>query len=155
MYLENSLVVQWLGLCTLTAQGPGSTPGQEAKILLKHGAQPKQEKEREKQDMNLNACRISSLYNDTLNFSCLHLGSLHFLKKSKEYSFFNHSLLKHRNQQGKDDISKTQHQGNFSPLYPRVFKLFQSNKLCLFFFLLNTSDEERENIYVLDQPFLS
>ena len=31
--LENSLAVQWLGLCAFTAGGPGSTPGQGTKIL--------------------------------------------------------------------------------------------------------------------------
>ena len=30
--LENSLVVQWLGLCAFTAEGPGSIPGQGTKI---------------------------------------------------------------------------------------------------------------------------
>ena len=29
----NSLGVQWLGLCTFTAKGPGSIPGQGTKIL--------------------------------------------------------------------------------------------------------------------------
>ena len=29
----NSLVVQWLGLCAFTAEGPGSIPGQGTKIL--------------------------------------------------------------------------------------------------------------------------
>ena len=29
----NSLAVQWLGLCTSTAEGPGSSPGWETKIL--------------------------------------------------------------------------------------------------------------------------
>ena len=28
----NSLVVQWLGLCAFTAEGPGSIPGQGTKI---------------------------------------------------------------------------------------------------------------------------
>ena len=28
----NSLAVQWLGLCTFTAEGTGSTPGQRTKI---------------------------------------------------------------------------------------------------------------------------
>ena len=28
-------MVQWLGLCALTAKGPGSIPGGETKILLK------------------------------------------------------------------------------------------------------------------------
>ena len=28
----NSLAVQWLGLCSFTAEGPGSIPGQGAKI---------------------------------------------------------------------------------------------------------------------------
>ena len=30
--LGNSLVVQWLGLCTFTAKGPGSVPGRGTKI---------------------------------------------------------------------------------------------------------------------------
>ena len=30
----NSLVVQWLGLCAITAKGAGSIPGQGTKILL-------------------------------------------------------------------------------------------------------------------------
>lgn len=30
--MENSLVVQWLGLHAFTAQGASSIPGQEAKI---------------------------------------------------------------------------------------------------------------------------
>ena len=30
--LGNSLVVQWLGLCALTAEGPGSIPDQRTKI---------------------------------------------------------------------------------------------------------------------------
>ena len=30
--IGNSLVVQWLGLCTFTAVGPGSIPGQGTKI---------------------------------------------------------------------------------------------------------------------------
>ena len=29
---ENSLVLQWLGFCTFTAEGIGSTPGQGTKI---------------------------------------------------------------------------------------------------------------------------
>ena len=35
----NSLAVQWLGLCTFTAEGPGSIPGWETKIP--HSAWPK------------------------------------------------------------------------------------------------------------------
>ena len=31
--IGNSLVVQWLSLCTFTAMGPGSITGREAKIL--------------------------------------------------------------------------------------------------------------------------
>ena len=31
--LGNSLVVQWLGLHAFTAEGPGSIPGRETKIL--------------------------------------------------------------------------------------------------------------------------
>jgi len=31
--LENSLVVQWLGLCTSTVEGTSSIPGQRTKIL--------------------------------------------------------------------------------------------------------------------------
>ena len=34
IYIENSLVVQWLGLCTFTAEGPDSIPGQGTKISL-------------------------------------------------------------------------------------------------------------------------
>ena len=38
-HLENSLAVQWLGLSTLTAEGPGSIPGQGTKIpqVTQHG----------------------------------------------------------------------------------------------------------------------
>ena len=32
MKYGNSLVVQWLGLCTFTAEDPGSIPGRETKI---------------------------------------------------------------------------------------------------------------------------
>ena len=32
MWEGNSLAVQWLGLCTLTAEGPVSIPGQGTKI---------------------------------------------------------------------------------------------------------------------------
>ena len=32
-----SLAVQWLGLCTSTAEGPGSTPGWGSKILQAAG----------------------------------------------------------------------------------------------------------------------
>ena len=31
--MGNSLVLQWLGFCTFTAEGPGSIPGQGYKIL--------------------------------------------------------------------------------------------------------------------------
>ena len=31
--LGNSLTVQWLGLCTFSAEGPGSIPSQGTKIL--------------------------------------------------------------------------------------------------------------------------
>ena len=40
----NSLMVQWLGLCTLTAKGWGSTTGQRTKIL--QGAWLSQKKKR-------------------------------------------------------------------------------------------------------------
>ena len=30
--MENSLAVQWLGLCAFTTEGPGSIPGQGTKI---------------------------------------------------------------------------------------------------------------------------
>ena len=33
----NSLVVQWLGLCALTAKGPGSIPGWGTEIQKPHG----------------------------------------------------------------------------------------------------------------------
>ena len=32
LWPRNSLAIQWLGLCTLTAEGPGSVPGQGTKI---------------------------------------------------------------------------------------------------------------------------
>ena len=32
MYIENSLAVQWLGLCAFTAEGPGLIPGWGIKI---------------------------------------------------------------------------------------------------------------------------
>ena len=33
LHFRNSLVVQWLALCTFTAEGLGSIPGQGTKIL--------------------------------------------------------------------------------------------------------------------------
>ena len=49
VYSGNSLAVQWLGLCAFTAEGPGSVPGQETRILqaAQHGQEnPKQNKTR-------------------------------------------------------------------------------------------------------------
>ena len=40
----NSLVVQWLGLHTFTAKGPGSIPGQETKIHTLHSTAEKKRK---------------------------------------------------------------------------------------------------------------
>ena len=41
--MENSLVVQWLGFCAFTAEGPSSIPSQETKIpqVLRYGTQKK------------------------------------------------------------------------------------------------------------------
>ena len=55
--LGNSLVVQWLGLCTFTAEGPGSIPGQGAKIPQ---AKKKKEKKR-KRNHSLNSDLLSVL----------------------------------------------------------------------------------------------
>ena len=41
---KDSLAVQWLGLCTSTAEGMGLIPGQGTKILSSHKAQPKKKK---------------------------------------------------------------------------------------------------------------
>ena len=41
-FLGNSLAVQWLGLCVSTAGGPGSIPGQGAKIPYAAQHWPKQ-----------------------------------------------------------------------------------------------------------------
>ena len=41
MVLGNSLVVQWLGLGTFTAEGPGLITGQGTKIQTRHVAWPK------------------------------------------------------------------------------------------------------------------
>ena len=53
LYIENchtgnSLVVQWLGLHTLTAEGPSSIPGQGTKIpqVVLHDQKKKKEKKR-------------------------------------------------------------------------------------------------------------
>ena len=43
----NSLVVQWLGLCTFTAEGPGLIPGQGTKIhKTRSSARKKKRKEK-------------------------------------------------------------------------------------------------------------
>ena len=41
--MENSLVVQWLGFCAFTAEGPSSIPSQETKIpqVLRYGTKKK------------------------------------------------------------------------------------------------------------------
>ena len=43
LFMENSLVVQWLGFCAFTAEGPSSIPSQETKIpqVLMYGTQTK------------------------------------------------------------------------------------------------------------------
>ena len=43
---ENSLVVQWLGLCTLTVEGPGSIPGRGSKIPQATRRSPKKKKKK-------------------------------------------------------------------------------------------------------------
>ena len=45
-------MVQWLGLPASTAEGPGSIPGQAAKIL--EAEQPKEKKEEEKKNRKNN-----------------------------------------------------------------------------------------------------
>ena len=42
----NSLAVQWLGLCTLTAKGPGSIPGGELRSHKPRGVATKQKTEK-------------------------------------------------------------------------------------------------------------
>nr|XP_058938824.1 ubiquitin-ribosomal protein eS31 fusion protein-like [Kogia breviceps] len=50
----NFLVVQWLGLCTLTAEGPGSIPGWETKIpQATRPKEKKRERERERKKVKL------------------------------------------------------------------------------------------------------
>ena len=44
----NSLAVQWLGLCALTAKGPHSIPGQGTRSHKLHGIVKKKDKERKK-----------------------------------------------------------------------------------------------------------
>ena len=44
----NSLAVQWLGLCALTAKGPHSIPGQGTRSHKLHGMVKKKDKERKK-----------------------------------------------------------------------------------------------------------
>ena len=43
IHLGNSLAVQWLGLCTFTAEGLGSIPGPGTRILqaVQHGTKKK------------------------------------------------------------------------------------------------------------------
>ena len=43
LFMENSLVVQWLGFCAFTAEGPSSIPSQETKIpqVLRYGTKKK------------------------------------------------------------------------------------------------------------------
>ena len=48
----NSLVVQWLGLHTFTAKGPGLIPGQETKIHKSHSTAKKKKKKRKKSGVN-------------------------------------------------------------------------------------------------------
>ena len=50
----NSLVVQWLGLCALTAEGPVSIPGQGTKILQAVWcSQKKKERKKKKEKENM------------------------------------------------------------------------------------------------------
>ena len=39
-------MVQWLGLCVFTAEGPGSIPGQGTNILCKLGGMAKKKKKK-------------------------------------------------------------------------------------------------------------
>ena len=46
-------MVQWLGLCVFTAEGPGSIPGQGTNILCKLGGMAK--KKKKKKNLQLGA----------------------------------------------------------------------------------------------------
>ena len=51
---ENSLAVQWLGLCTFTAKGPGSIPGQRTNIpQASRCGQKKKKKKKKNEGKNL------------------------------------------------------------------------------------------------------
>ena len=47
----NSLAVQWLGLCTFTAEGLGSIPGQGTKILQAVQCGKKKKKKKQKKEI--------------------------------------------------------------------------------------------------------
>ena len=52
---RNSLAIQWLGLCDVTTEGPGSTPGGKTKILqaVKQKNKNKKQKTQQQQKQNL------------------------------------------------------------------------------------------------------
>ena len=56
--IKNSLVVQWLGLCTLIADGPVSIPGQGTKIPIPHAAQCGKKKKKKKLFERVNRSQI-------------------------------------------------------------------------------------------------
>ena len=65
--LGTFLVVQWLGLCTLTAEGPGSIPGQGTKIL--QAAQCDKKQNNNKQENNFSPF-LFSCFSSTSLFLC-------------------------------------------------------------------------------------
>ena len=52
---RNSLAIQWLGLCDVTTEGPGSTPGGKTRILqaVKQKNKNKKQKTQQQQKQNL------------------------------------------------------------------------------------------------------
>ena len=87
MDLGNSLVVQWLGLCTLTAKGIGSVPCWGTKIPQAMHHKQKKKKEKKKGHGSKGLQNLLSLYKYTLKFPCICSGSLHFLKKQRVFIF--------------------------------------------------------------------
>lgn len=55
MHIENSVTIQWLGLCALTAEVEGSITGEVTKMLQAMWCGPPQKKEKER-----NVCIPSS-----------------------------------------------------------------------------------------------
>ena len=56
----NSLAVHWLGLCTFTAEGPDSIPGQGTKILqtVQHGQKERKKMNGKKKESLLHIVKI-------------------------------------------------------------------------------------------------